>query len=88
MTTNARFLSEDLDFKSRYGECRFLLQMFRLQIDRHTLLWRRRSICHWPSLWLSICSLCMMKKTEKNGCSSSSSSSWAQLVTSWWVMLC
>jgi len=29
--------------------------MFRLQINRHMLPQRRRSICHWPSLWLSIC---------------------------------
>jgi len=58
-TTNVRFLSEDLDFKPRYGECRCLLhgqglcvEMFRLQINRHMIPRRRRSICHWPSLWL------------------------------------
>jgi len=57
-----RFLSKDLDFKPRYGECRFLLcergscfEMFRLQINRHKLPRWRRSICHSPSLWLSIC---------------------------------
>jgi len=76
--TNVHFLSEDLDFKPRYGECRFLLhgrgscvEMFPLQINRHMLPRRKRSICHWPSLWLSIC-----MRDEENGkpsCSSSSS---------------
>ena len=67
-----RFLSKDLDFKPRYGECRFLLrewgsvvEMFRLQINRYMLSRRRRSICHWSSLWLSICSSSCDEETEK-----------------------